>query len=775
MTKKIKYWISINCFFILGFNPVWLYGDVPNPDSLENIVQSEAHDSIKIVALQNLSLYYIHQNTDKAAAKALQMFQMAEKSGNLTSKAEALRLMAACDHRMGNFARAVEQFKKAAAWFAQLNNLEGYSATLSNLGSSYLNLGQTDSAIKYQLKALDLFDQLGLEQKAAASLNNLGGIYINRGDYSMALQMFLKSLKIKEKLNDPIGIANTLNNIGMLYDSWQKNQEALNYYNKALSKYSELSHLKGIANTSNNIGVVFKNQGEYKKALEAYKISLKTETELKNSNGQAYTHTNMAEVFVKMNQPSQALNHLKTAFLLFSQTGDENGLSGCLGSLGNLHLNLKQNAEAVATFSQMLNLANKTENMELKKEACYGLYSASKNSGNLAKALKWHEDYTLYKDTLLNEKSTNQLNELKVIYETEKKQAEITLLNQQKVVDDAIISRKTSQTRMLIYGLCLFFIFVLIVLWLYRLKQNANRLLKIKNAEISRQRDDLELLNQELVQQKEEITAQRDEIEQQRNLITGKNKKIIESLRYAQSIQQAILPHPKDFAPMAGEAFVLFIPKDIVSGDFYWIDKHENTCYFAAIDCTGHGVPGAFMSMVAYNLLNQAFHELSNPGPAVLMNYLNKKFIANYRKPNQNNQLSDSMDMVLCAFDLQTYTLKFTGNSSSFVRIKDKKCEQFKLPRVMMGNAGNIFTEQTIELAKGDKVYFFTDGFADQFGGPAHKKFMTGNFIRLIEENHSLPMKLQKEILEKTFLQWKLDYEQVDDLMVIGMEIAGMD
>ena len=293
--------------------------------------------------------------------------------------------------------------------------------------------------------------------------------------------------------------------------------------------------------------------------------------------------------------------------------------------------------------------------------------------------------------------------------------------------------------------------------------------------EIISQRDMILEKNEELQQQKEEIVSQKDEIEKQRKLLEQKNKNITDSIRYALRIQNAILPSEDYLNSLFNDYFILFKPKDIVSGDFYWACEKNGIIYFAAVDCTGHGVPGALMSIVGHNLLNQALREKEITQPGEILNFLSNEIKIILRKKDENFSVHDGMDITLCALDITKRILEFAGIHNPLYMIRNNKLLMYKSDFIPLGDTSEYvfvgYTNNKIELQKNDVIYLFTDGFIDQFGGKKRRKYMSRNFRETLLEIHSLLMHEQKESLLKIFYEWKGANEQTDDVLVMGVRV----
>ncbi len=283
------------------------------------------------------------------------------------------------------------------------------------------------------------------------------------------------------------------------------------------------------------------------------------------------------------------------------------------------------------------------------------------------------------------------------------------------------------------------------------------------------------VLEQKVVERTEEVVKQKEEIELKTKELEILFKQVTDSIHYAKRIQEAILPPNNLVKQILPESFVLYKPKDIVSGDFYWIDKKKEWCYFAAVDCTGHGVPGAFMSIVGYNLLKDILKNTDSMQPSIIMDKMNDG-VANTLHTNTTSgkQTKDGMDMTLCALNYDTLELQFSGAFNPLYIIRGNELIQYKADKFPVGmfiGEKQNFTNHSIQLQKGDNIYIFSDGYADQFGGPKGKKFMAGNFRQLLSDVSKLPIEKQKTMLNQTIEEWRGNLEQVDDILIIGVKV----
>ena len=266
----------------------------------------------------------------------------------------------------------------------------------------------------------------------------------------------------------------------------------------------------------------------------------------------------------------------------------------------------------------------------------------------------------------------------------------------------------------------------------------------------------------------------RKELEKQRDEITRQRNEIIESIQYASLIQTSLLPPPKVFDKAFPRHFVLFIPKNIVSGDFYWLVSKGKRTYFSVADCTGHGVPGALMSILGISFLNEITTMRDNLPANRILNLLREMVMKALHQTGDSTEALDGMDISLCIYDKEKKILQYAGANNPLYIVRQDVVIEHKPDRMPIGVSGieeQPFTNHYIELKKNDNLYLFTDGYVDQFGGPEGKKFKFDPFRSLLLKIASLPMKEQEKILRKTFEEWKGDYVQIDDILVMGINI----
>lgn len=272
----------------------------------------------------------------------------------------------------------------------------------------------------------------------------------------------------------------------------------------------------------------------------------------------------------------------------------------------------------------------------------------------------------------------------------------------------------------------------------------------------------------------EKVEERTREIEKQKQRVEELYLDVTDSIKYAKRLQDSILPPENKLQNLLKDCFVLYKPKDIVSGDFYWIEEKDDKVFFAAVDCTGHGVPGAFMSLVGSNGLDHAVKDHKKSSPAEILDDLNETASETFNKEATYQSVSDGMDLALCALSKDRTKLEYSGANNPLYLLRDGRIIKYKADKFAIGsfeNGEKKYTNNVVEVQKGDVIYIFSDGYADQFGGEKGKKFLYSNFRDLLVEIHQKPTSEQKELLDKRIEEWKGNYEQVDDILVFGVKI----
>jgi serine phosphatase RsbU (regulator of sigma subunit) len=579
-----------------------------------------------------------------------------------------------------------------------------------------------------------------LKQLATAN-NGMGIISRRMGDLSDAMSYYQASLKINEELNNVQDIGFVYSNIGLIYRELKEYDKALEYYQKSLKLKMDNKDSVAIASCYNGLGILYRKMKDYDKALEYYNQSLALSDQINDAENVAHSYSNIGVVYTIVEDYDNALKYFKIGYELHKANNNEAGIAKYHSNMSHVYSRIGQTSKAIeeakTAYDVYYKLGRKNDLSQVAHKLSL-LYSKTKD---YKKSLKHYKEYINYRDSVYNEKTTREITQKEMQFEFDKQiMADSLARAEAEKIKELEHNQELKEQRTYLYGgsfiLLLVIIFSIIVF---------NRL-KISN-------------------------KQKAIIEEQKLIVETKNKEILDSITYAKRIQSAILPSINVIKESLPNSFVFYQPKDIVAGDFYWYYKKENKILIAVADCTGHGVPGAMVSVVCNNALNRAVNDFNLIDPAKILDKTASLVIDAFKKSSED--VKDGMDISLCCFDLENNKLEYAGAINSLFYVRENKLTEIKGDKQPIGQYVNIkpFTLHQLELNKGDKIYLFSDGYADQFGGEKGKKFMYKRFRDLLISISSKQFNTQENHLKQEFVDWKGDLEQVDDVCVIGIEV----
>ncbi len=652
------------------------------------------------------------------------------------------------------FDSAIFSYNQALELTKELPTDTTLSSVLYQLSLVYLSTGQNQKALNHAFSALEIDKKNKDYESIAASLNAIALIYQQSDIYDKALEYQLESIKISEENNRSEDIANGYYNLGNIYLKFDKSKKALEYFNVAKDSYSKLlkNDAKNIqlnlslSETLYSVGEVYLNLKEYNLALEYFNKAKEIKIKHKDIVGLSNTWNKISDTYTFLGNYDEAIGILFSKSLpLKIQIGDKKGISIIYSNIGHVHY--KRND--LTSAENFLLKSNEYALQANNKEAIMvnsGLLSEIYQKQNLLeKSLEYLQLYTSTKDSLTVDRNLEIVEEMSVRFETDKKEQENQILS--------LTVQRQNTVRNYLSGIILLVILIVLVIYRqYLQKKNTNKIISKKNTL-------LEVKN--------------TQINEQKAVIETKNKDLTDSIEYAKRIQESLLSKTNELLQKLDDAFILFKPKDIVSGDFYWTGEKNGKLIISAVDCTGHGVPGAFMSMLGDSYLNHIVYNQEITSPEQILTELDKNIKSALKQEDTNNQ--DGMDMALCTLDLKTKTIEFAGAKNPLVYIQNGEVFKVKGSRQPIGGSiekGNGFEKHEIRVKDSASFYMFSDGYPDQFGGPNNKKFMAKNLQKLLLENHEKSMAEQQLILDNAINYWMKDYEQIDDILVVGFKIT---
>jgi serine phosphatase RsbU (regulator of sigma subunit) len=688
-------------------------------DSLERILRTNPHDTIRIEVLSKLASEYRYNEPDKASEYALEGLERAEAIGYRKGQAKAMHV----------------------------------------LGMINMNTADYDKALEYNLRSLKISEELNNKNDISTSNNNIGMIYWSQGNYDKALQYYLKSLTIDEELGNQNGMASSYNNIGLIYWSQGNYDKALDNFTQVITIYSQLKDKKGMAGAYSNIGGVNYYKGKMDISIAFFKKALALYEEVNNKPGMSTICVNISDVLIEQKKYEEALEYTTRSLNIEKETGNKAQVCYAYMSIAKNYAERNIFSKAIENFNYAIEIAKEINALKQLSESYKALSEVHQKMNNYKEALDYHHKYSAIKDSILNKESSAQIAEMDAKYNNDKKNKEIELLKKEKEIESITRAAEKSRSEFVrnsLIGGCVFVLLIAVLLYnRNKVKQKANMDLAAKNQSISEQKEKIGLQNMELA---------------------IKNKEITDSIKYAKRLQEAILPPNALVKRLLPESFVLYKPKDIVSGDFYYVEEWGGKIFVAAVDCTGHGVPGAFMSIVGYNLLNQALNVYGLEKPFLILNDLNKNISKMLHQTAEESSVKDGMDICLISVDFKSMVLEYSGAFNPLWIIRNKSLIEIRADKfpvgAFVGEDIKSFSHNSYQLEKGDMLYLFTDGFADQFGGAAGKKFKYKQLQNMLVDNSYKPVDEQYQVLDQTFEGWKGSLEQVDDILLIGIKIS---
>ncbi len=616
---------------------------------------------------------------------------------------------------------------------------------------------------------LMLSEDPAIQQKAkryyADFLNNKGYINNNLGDIATALDYFHKSIKIQEEVKDKQGLAYSLNNVGFIYNSQGDLVRALEYYEKSLKIRESINDKEGISQSLSNIGNLFEQTGDKSKALRYYYQGLRIRETIGDKLGQGYSLQNIGTIYDEQGSKSKALDFFTKSLKIREEIDDKQGIAYSLYNLGKHYFNDNKTELALKNALASLDLSKKIgypANIGAASNLLQEIYKKQRNFEKAYEMLQLSEQMS---DSINNSELQKIAVKKQFQYEFEKKEV-IAKVEQEKKDIQFNVQIKQNKIILISVAFCLLIVGLFSIFLYRRVKviQNQKQIIESQKIEVDKQRE--LAINRSIV------------AEGQKEIIELHQKEILDSINYAKRIQYALLANEKILNDNLPDHFVLFKPKDIVSGDFYWATEHGNNFYLAVCDSTGHGVPGAFMSLLNINFLNEAVIEKNISQPHHIFNHVRTRLIEHFAEEGGR----DGMDAILICVNRSTNTVTYSAANNAPIVVRNKMA--IELPKDKMpvgkGEKDDSFSLFEMELKKGDVLYLYTDGFADQFGGPHGKKFKNRQLNEFLTQIDHLPTPEQVKMLNLTYENWRTfigddgqnnEFDQVDDICIIGVKL----
>ena len=782
--------LAIYIIFFLG--SIILYSQT-NIDSLLNVINTTKDDTTKVNALNEYAKHYIGKNNVNANDTLNLAIELAQKIDFPKGEALAYKYKGIVIYYKGNIDSALFFFKISKKIY-QENGFEIQAArVLNNMGIIYSKQGDLKKAVNSYVEAISILENSTDYEALISTYINAANTLTDLGNFQDALDYNLKALEIYDKkenktTEDSMNIGHIYKTIGNIYEGQADTINSKKYYNLAFEIYKKYDSKEDIGDIYLNYGYLYMDFKDTISAKNNYLLSLKYYT-LASKRGNAYL--NLCDIYIREKKYDSLFYYLDLAKEIFTAQNSKKELSRIAINYGKYYLYKKDYLKAIEYFNDALQKAEAVGDVLLLKDVYSFLYESYKLNGQYKSALEMHEKYLDYTNKIFNSNNQKKLTQMSLTYEFEKQKREQEILYNENL--------KRQKIKQLFTFVILFLAFIIIGFMFFALRaiKGKNKLLEQKNYEINMQNEEIIAQRDEIETQLVQIEKQRDEIEKQRDQLEKKNRNIEASIYYALRIQQAMLPSRVVLDKFFPSNFIFFKPRDIVSGDFYWFATKGDKIVVTAADCTGHGVPGAFMSLLGISFLNQILIEISELDSAKILEMLRDKIIKTLKQdPEREDSTKDGMDMSLIVYDRKEKTIKYSGAYNSLYLVSDNKPEiihsqnklvefeetnenikliDIKADRMPIGVhviEKKPFSQTEFKLTKTSRLYLLSDGFPDLYNYNLSKKFSVKRFKKFVIDSANDDLTVQNQKLESIFNEWLAGSKQIDDVLVIGLEIV---
>ncbi|MBN8701548.1 MAG: tetratricopeptide repeat protein [Bacteroidetes bacterium] len=685
-------------------------------------------------------------NPELARDLANKMIILNRNSKNKTTNfSNANHLLGISYLAQNDITNALIYCRKAYSLRKKANDLKGAVMSLSNIGICYEIQSQYDSAMVYYTKCLSIDHQLKDSVGLGYDYINIGNVYWSEYKLDSTIYYYKKAFNLRLELRDTVGIATCLSNLAGVCIEFKKYKDAISYCREAEKIVQKIDDKYSLGVIYSQIGASYQNLLREDSATTYFERALTIYTQINHKRGIAKSQSRLAKLYYTQKKQKEALDLLTNSIAIYRAGSFINELIPDLKLAAQISFENNDYDNAIVLCKESYTLAGNKNQSDYQAECAELLGLCYQKKGNYQLRSLYLDSALLFLKKIRNMEKSSAIDfaAYKTDIETKSKKIEIDKLNLEKEKQKLAIKNRNNTIAFTIVALVLFFVLSVIA---YRKFYKEKKL-------------------------KAELERKNAAIERQKKIIEDKNNDIFKSISYAEKIQQAFLPNPINLNIYFADSFILYLPKDVVSGDFYWIEKREESIYFAAVDCTGHGVPGAIMSSLGYSILNQALFERKLDKPSEILFFLSKTLNALLKQDDKS--VKDGMDIVLCKFNKTTKILTLSGAMNPAYFISDNIFKEYKTSKTQIGyhkqKDASEYQDVEIPVKRGDCLYLLSDGFADQFGGPKNKKYKYAPLKELLLSIHSQKMNAQKQLLHNTFLSWKKEEEQTDDVLLMGI------
>ncbi len=760
----MKVYVKHIWFLILLFP----FAGLSQVDSLLKEAEMATSDTAKLRNLVLVTEYCDIPDIEKYANTCIQLSDDLLEQGGVNEedvlfyKSTAINNMGFMYHVYSDYEEAINQYEESIAIYEKIGDTLGISRGYNNLAMVYKDAGDMEKAVELLSKAHAVSNSTGDYQLLNITLTNFSNIYSQTGELEKAIEYLYEAIKLQEEHEDARGLAHTYTTLASLYYSQEDYENSKVYCEMAVKKGLEVNDLDVLGSAYNNLGFIYDYLEQDSLALEYYNLSLKYREQVNDIKGISESYSNLGSYYIENGDTLKGIDYIEEAVVLREKIGNAEGLCNSYQKLAAYYLEKGETKKALKLGEKSFELAEQIGYSEDIKNSALVLSKVYFKINNYKKAYEMHVLYLEKRDLIFNKENQKKIIQQQIDYEYTKKHLADSLENakamemaaleaemknketqlEKKLVQDKLNKVNQRNAAMLV-GIIFLLATVILAFFAYQSKKRSEQT----------------------------ISRQKEQVEEQKQMLEESNKEILDSITYAHRIQNAILPPAAHMKKHLPDSFVIYRPKDIVAGDFYWMEELDDRVVFAAADCTGHGVPGALVSVICSTALSKAVMEEHITDPGKLLDRTRELVIQTFARSNED--VKDGMDISLCR--LKGRSLWWAGANNPLWIIKNGTTEitEIKANKQPVGLYADPVPFEThhISLERGDTVYIFSDGYQDQFGGDKGKKLKTGNFKKLLLEHNHLEISEIKDKLENFFENWRGEFEQVDDVCVIAFRV----
>lgn len=610
------------------------------------------------------------------------------------------------------------------------------------LGIAFMYEGNYPLSLHEFEIAYGYYEQIGSVKGMANSLNNNALVYSNTGQYDLALDNQLRAMELYKQIGNGMMQANSLNNMGLMYINQERYDEAFPWLMQAVKLMTDSGFTLSLRNPYNNLGIIYKTRFQMDSAIYYYELAVP----LYEESGDYYTlaacYNNLALAYEILQDTTNCLMYNRKAIEIRKEIGDVPGIATSWLNMGVIYQKAHRADLAAPYIRTAIHLADSMHMQSVLYQGYQELSLIDSMNGNFDSAF-YHLKIALdHRDSMVNEEIDERLANMRIKYDTDE-------IQKQKELSDQQLEKEKTIRWLIIGGSCVVLFGLILLAFALRAVRKKNSL---------------------LATQRQEILLKNSALNEQNLIITEQKQQITDSINYAYTIQQSLLPSHDDLKAALPDSFVMFRPRDIISGDFYFVAQLNGSVIFIVADCTGHGVPGAMMSMLGVEEFQKAIAASQNPGEIIAE--VNRCIRSALKQSQEGSSSRDGMDVAVCV--LTGNKLQYSGAQRPLWICRNGELIEQKATKLSIGGLtphDQVFETHNISLQFGDMIYLSSDGYADQFGGSEGKKLMTKNMKSLLCRISVMSTAEQKKELETQFQKWRGNAEQVDDVCVMGVRI----